>query len=71
MAQRGLGSDERTEAKRLERAAVVGDQGDRGQQLTGLLIDSTQVGQLVPEKLLGLGDGELDGGDRVELVGGR
>ncbi len=71
VVQRGLGGDERTEAKRLERAAVVSDQGGRGQQLTGSLIDPTQVDQPVPEQLLGLGDGKLDGGDRIELVGGR
>ena len=56
--------------QRSERAAVVRD--DRDQRLDGaVVVAAGEVDQRDPGQLGRLGQGELDGGDRVMLIGGR
>lgn len=63
--------DERFEAERPERAAVVGHDRHRRQHLTGRLIDAAAVPQRMPEERFVLGERCLDRRDRVVLVRGR
>ncbi len=67
----GWAGDERLEPERAERAAVVGHDRDDRQQLAGLGIDRAVLAQWVAEHRLVVGQGELDGVDRVVLVRGR
>jgi hypothetical protein len=69
VAQLGPSGYEGAEAERAERTAVVGDEGDR-HDLAGILIGPCSTSGYA-EQPLALGQGELDGGDRVVLVGGR
>ncbi len=71
VGQRRLAGDKGSEAEGLERATIVGDHRDRREQLARVEIDRAEVDQRMSEASLGLGDRELDRGDRVELVRGR
>lgn len=66
----GPSGDKGAEAERPERSAVVGDQGDR-HDLPGAGIGQVVDQRRACEKPLRLGQGELDGLDRVVLVRGR
>ena len=67
MAQLGVGGDERLEPERAKRATVVGhDRDHRGH--VALVVDLGEVAQGPAAQLGGLGQGELDRGDRVVHV---
>jgi hypothetical protein len=71
VAELRMGGDERLEAERSERAAVVGhDRHDR-QDLTGVVVDAALVGERAPEERLVVDGRELDRVDGVVLVRGR
>jgi len=67
VAQFGVGGDEGLEPERAERPAVVGD--DRDQRLhISIDVPLGEFAERSSGQAFGLGEGELDRGDRVVLV---